>query len=54
MVEIIAKHRYLITLAGILRGSGRCEVAVFARFRRIGALEWYEFEVSLEEEGDDG
>jgi len=53
MVDIIAKHKYLITLAGNLRVTGRC-VAVFALFRNIGALELYEFEVSLEEEGDDG
>lgn len=53
MVDIIAKHRYLITLADNLRGACRC-VAVFALFRSIGTLEWYEFDVSLEEEGDDG
>ncbi|EDO04234.1 hypothetical protein SS1G_06717 [Sclerotinia sclerotiorum 1980 UF-70] len=53
MVDIMAKHRYLITLGGNLFGAGR-GVPVFALFRSIGALEWYEFEVSLEEEGDDG
>lgn len=40
-------------MGGSLRGAGRW-VAVFALFRSIGALEWYEFDVSREEEGDDG